>query len=116
MYCSEILDIGDKVQELIEGNMLILFCKDAPEMLYEYCIIHRNEWPYTEFKTGDTLALGNYRYEITAVGSLAVKNMNELGHVTLYFDGAGTAKLDGCIHLKGEALHIPQIGEEIVIY
>lgn len=115
-YCSEVLKIGSKVDELKAGNMLILFCQEAPEMLYEFCVIHKNEWPETSFSVGDNFALGNSIYEITAIGKLAIKYMNELGHVTLCFDGAKDPKLDGYIHLKGEEIYVPVKGEEIVIY
>jgi len=115
-YCSEVLNIGSDVEELISENLMVLFCEEAPEVLYDYCVIHKNKWPYTDFGVGDNFALGNHLYEITALGDAAVKNLNELGHVTLCFDGAVGAQMGGYIHLNGEGAYIPKIGEEIVIF
>lgn len=45
--------------------------------------------------------IGEQRYRVTAVGSVAEQNLRELGHITLCFDGQNEAKFPGTVHLAG---------------
>lgn len=50
---------------------------------------------------GLQFSLGQHRYPVTAVGSVAEDNLRELGHVTLRFDGLNEAEFPGTVHVAG---------------
>ena len=54
-------------------------------------------------------------YKITALGNIAEKNLESLGHVTIVFDGATEASLPGSIYVKGSSVPKLSIGSEILI-
>ena len=65
---------------------------------------------------GDVLAIGEHRFPITAIGALAQRNLDSLGHVTLVFDGADEPRLEGALHVRcGGELPRPQAGSTILI-
>ncbi|MFP1454057.1 PTS glucitol/sorbitol transporter subunit IIA [Escherichia coli] len=51
--------------------------------------------------SGLQFTLGQHRYPVTAVGSVAEDNLRELGHVTLRFDGLNEAEFPGTVHVAG---------------
>ncbi|MDN5332631.1 MAG: glucitol/sorbitol system component, partial [Tepidanaerobacteraceae bacterium] len=54
-------------------------------------------------------------YRITAVGEVANKNLKNIGHVCLKFDGKTEPELPGNIHLEEKTLPALKVGEEIFI-
>ena len=50
---------------------------------------------------GDTVRIGDQTWTITALGEVAEKNLANLGHVTLVFDGETEPRMPGAVHLTG---------------
>jgi len=111
---STITDIGEKAESLFNKGMVILFCENAPKELAPYCVLHRLAFMKEDTKSGDILSISGIYFKITAVGSVANKNLKELGHSTLVFDKNTSALLPGHIHLETLDF-MPSYGELIGI-
>lgn len=107
--------IGDFVSQLKEEKIIILFKENAPDELYDYCVIHNENSLKDTVESGDILIIDGEEYLITAVGKDAVENLSNLGHVTLRFDGKNKAELPGTIHVEGKKIKDINIGTEIKI-
>lgn len=114
-YKVEVTQIGEMVEQLSSHNMIILFNADAPKDLVEISVLHTVDTLREDVEVGDTMNIGNIKYKITGVGSAVNKNLKELGHCTLVFNGSNEPHLPGVINLEGE---IPKIkkGDTISIY
>ena len=89
IYQTTITRIGASAIDALSDQMLITFREGAPADLEEYC------------HPGLQFSLGQHRYPVTAVGSVAEDNLRELGHVTLRFDGLNEAEFPGTVHVAG---------------
>ena len=101
IYLTEVTEIGPEVAEFLEAGLLILFQAGAPPELAEIAVLHepiskREDPP----EPGDVLAIGTREFRITAVGSKAWKNVQDLGHAVFKFSGSREAELPGEIHLE----------------
>jgi glucitol/sorbitol PTS system EIIA component len=104
IYLTEVTEIGPEVAEFLEAGLLILFGAGAPQELAEIAVLHKpisgpREDPPA---AGDVLAVGSREFRITAVGSKAWQNIQDLGHAVFKFSGSGEAELPGEIHLEGQ--------------
>jgi len=101
IYLTEVTEIGPEVAEFLEAGLLILFQAGAPPELAEIAVLHepisKREAPP---EPGDVLAIGTREFRITAVGSKAWKNVQDLGHAVFKFSGSREAELPGEIHLE----------------
>ncbi|OOF71494.1 PTS glucitol/sorbitol transporter subunit IIA [Rodentibacter caecimuris] len=113
IYQTTFTKIGKFAREALNENMLITFKQGAPVDLEDYCFIHTHGELQGEVCIGDILQIGNEKFQITAIGSVASFNLKELGHVTLRFDGADNAEYPGTIHIKGNLL--PHISENTML-
>ena len=91
IYQTTITRIGASATDALSDQMLITFREGAPADLEEKGELH----PGLQF------TLGQHRYPVTAVGSVAEDNLRELGHVTLRFDGLNEAEFPGTVHVAG---------------
>jgi glucitol/sorbitol PTS system EIIA component len=104
IYLTEVTEIGPEVAEFLEAGLLILFQAGAPPELAEIAVLHepisgpREDPP----ETGDVLAIGTREFRITAIGSKAWQNVQDLGHAVFKFSGSQEAELPGEIHLEEE--------------
>jgi len=98
-YKTVVTFIGKNVDEMMKNNLLILFDNNAPEELKTFCILHSKSELEKEVKVHDRLLIDNQVYTITAVGDVANKNLKDLGHVVLNFNGSTNPELPGYIHL-----------------
>jgi PTS system glucitol/sorbitol-specific IIA component len=101
-YSVTITSIGQCAQEALDDDMLILFNQSATEDIADYCFVHGHDELKSEIEVGDTLVINETEYPVTAVGLVASKNLKNLGHITLRFDGSSDADTTGSVHLKGE--------------
>lgn len=103
IFDSQIAGMGKEAANFNDEKMVILFGEDfvsvVPE-LERYCTLLCNHTLSEEILPGDTLYLEETSYTITAVGEVACKNLKELGHCVLVFDGAGKAQLPGNLHVE----------------
>jgi PTS system glucitol/sorbitol-specific IIA component len=101
IYLTEVKEIGPEVAEFLEARLLILFEVGAPPELAEIAVLHepisRREAPP---EAGDVLTIGPLEFRITAVGSKAWQNIEDLGHAVFKFSGSREAELPGEIQLE----------------
>ena len=94
--------------------MMILFNNRAPCDIAEYCYIHDQGRDQGVISLESTLLLDDIAYIVTAVGAVANQNLQQLGHITIWFDGASIPELPGCIHVLGPMLPNLQVGSHII--
>ena len=99
------------------ARMLILFNENAPQELREYCVLHRGNKLEDIVEPGDIFQLGKEAYKIIYVGSQVQKNLRDLGHITLRFNGNKEGEnLEGSLYLEDKEIGDIAPGEEIAIY
>jgi len=113
-YKTTITYIGELAVEALEDNMVVLFGNNAPKDVKNYCFVHSQDKLRGSIDLNTTLLIGEKAYIVTSVGNVANKNLNELGHVTLKFDGQKIPELPGTIHLLGPGLPSIAIGDELI--
>lgn len=115
IFHTEVTAIGPEAALFKEEKMLILFGENAPEGLAEYCYNIVLSQTTQEIAEGMTLHFDARSYKITAVGKIVNKNLNELGHITIKFDGSKKANLSGTLYVEESHLPEIQIGTRISI-
>ncbi|AIR06215.1 MULTISPECIES: PTS glucitol/sorbitol transporter subunit IIA [Cedecea] len=101
IYQTTITHIGRCAREALEDNMLITFREGAPADIQDYCFIHCHGELTGKLKPGIGFELNGQHYAVTAVGDVAQQNLQELGHITLRFDGEAQAEYPGTVHVNG---------------
>ncbi len=115
LYKTKVINIGNEAEMFREEGMIILFGENAPESLSDYCYNIKVEPVAGEIEAGMELSIGSEKYSVTAVGSVVRKNLSELGHITIKFDGSREAELPGTLYVEDRALPEITIGEKISI-
>ncbi|MFC7061073.1 PTS glucitol/sorbitol transporter subunit IIA [Halobacillus seohaensis] len=115
IYKTTITELGPSVEAFLEEKILILFKGNAPAELAEYCVLHEENRLDSEIEAKDTLKIKETSYQITAVGSAVNKNLDELGHITLKFDGKDEPELPGTMSLEKKELPSVRPGDTIEI-
>ncbi|WP_026882656.1 PTS glucitol/sorbitol transporter subunit IIA [Clostridium akagii] len=115
IYNTKITKIGDMVPDFYPEKMVIMFKENAPQDLADYCILHNINQLNEEIKMGHTLKIGNVEYKITAVGDVVNKNLRDLGHICLKFDGSKKAALDGTLYLEDKEIKEVSIGDIVQV-
>ena len=100
IYKTKIVQVGVSALTFLPEKMLIFFNKRAQEDLAEYSVLIDDGEGRCNVVAGDYLILGSTKYCITAVGDVAVKNFDILGHAVVKFDGNRNADLPGSIHVE----------------
>ncbi|PCE67169.1 PTS glucitol/sorbitol transporter subunit IIA [Salinivibrio sp. YCSC6] len=116
LYQVRIESLGEFASDALEENMMILFSNIAPEEVKDYCFIHCHDQLKGEIKPGNTLKISDCSFSITAVGDVVNKNLSELGHITIRFDGEHSAEFPGCVHVEGNRPDNIVCGDEITFY
>lgn len=101
MFKSKVVEIGELVKDFEEEKLLVLFGTQAPPELKDISVIHEpvsND--VTSLQEGTTLSLGNIEYTIQKVGSEALTNLEDLGHLSIYFSDDDKDILPGAILVK----------------
>jgi glucitol/sorbitol PTS system EIIA component len=114
MTKSVVKEIGVLVPAFKEDRIVILFGPQAPAELRELAVIHEFEHLTEEsLKVGGTIQFDEESFTITALGSLANKNFNELGHISIYFQEPLEEVLPGSVFASPHKF--PIINEGTVI-
>jgi PTS system glucitol/sorbitol-specific IIA component len=79
--------IGEMVPDFAKENMLILFDETVPKELHDIAILHTSRKHFGDIVLGDILIIAGTSYRIGFVGGVANKTIQEMGHVTLKFNG-----------------------------
>ncbi|AUJ23598.1 PTS glucitol/sorbitol transporter subunit IIA [Virgibacillus dokdonensis] len=115
-YKTSVDRVGDYATTFLEEKMLILFGKDAPAELEEYCVSIVMNDVQGSIKVGDILQLKDREYRITAIGDAVENNLATLGHITLKFDSSALPELPGTLYLEDQPISQLDTGDEIKIY
>lgn len=115
VYSTTITAIGEFAPAFYEEKLMILFKENAPEELAEYCVLHNENKVTNIVKEDDVLVIAGEKYSILYVGDEVQKNLEELGHISLRFDGKKEG-LGGSLYLENKALPTIKIGDVISIY
>lgn len=111
IFETKVVAIGPEALGMIEGaNMLILFGEGAPEDLAEFCFTIDNKDLKDRIHVGGRLLIDQQEFPITAVGDVVEKNLRNLGHISIHFDGSTEGSLPGTLHVQAEKLPILQEG------
>jgi len=103
IFETNVVSVGSQAESFLsDSNLIVLFGYNAPESLADYCYIIKVENVIEPITTGMQLVIGDTPYPITAVGDLVTKNLSDLGHITINFDGSTTADLPGTLCVKKE--------------
>ena len=102
-YRSTIVDIGPEAVEMAAAGVIILFGEPLPEALAEVSVVHRPTQTLEghAIGAGDTIVIGGGELEVTSVGDIATKNLDELGHVVLYVNQPDQKRLPGAVNARG---------------
>ena len=104
LFSANVMKAGGKVEEGLASNMLITFNEDAPEDYLDYVLTINNIiYDSTELQKNAVyiLQINNQYWDVTCWGDATWKNLCELGHMTVIFDGAETPVAYGSLHVKG---------------
>jgi PTS system glucitol/sorbitol-specific IIA component len=96
--------------------LFVTFGSDAPEALREFCFIVEVTKTSAPLAPGQMFTVDGQAYPITAVGDVARRNLDALGHITVNIDGGDEPKMAGAIHIRCDtpALEI-EVGSVITI-
>ncbi|EBF5115734.1 PTS sorbitol transporter subunit IIA [Listeria monocytogenes] len=114
MTISKIMEIGPLVPAFEEEKIVILFGPTATNELREISVIHEfQDVPNNALTKGKTLLIGEQEYTIEEVGSDANKNLEELGHISVYFRSGQNEVLPGAVVVSPEVFPTMTIGDSI---
>ena len=113
-YRTTVVDVGPEAGDMAAAGVVILFGEPLPEALAEMSIVHRPSQTLGghAISVGDVISVGGAELQITAVGDLAAKNLEELGHIVLYVDQPNQKLLPGAVLATGG---LPPIERDAVI-
>lgn len=116
IYSNTVRAVGPEASSFLSEKMLVTFGDQAPEGLRDFCYTLPAATCTGTIKVGDALRIDGEAFPITAIGEVAQRNLDSLGHLTLVFDGASEPRLDGALHIvtNGE-LPSPKPGSTIEI-
>ncbi|AWN19675.1 PTS glucitol/sorbitol transporter subunit IIA [Streptococcus sobrinus] len=101
IFETKVLVVGPEAQEMIDGaDMMILFGEGAPQDLAEYCFMIDNKDLTGPIQVGGHLVVDGQAFPITSVGDVVEKNLINLGHITISFDGDSEGSLPGTLHVS----------------
>ncbi len=112
IYKNKVKKIGTLANSFLENKMIILFGKEAPQDLKDFCYVIDMVNIEDKIKAGQKLYIDNKIFEITSVGDIVQHNLETLGHITLRFDGSAIPKLPGTLHLENK--EVPDISVNTV--
>jgi PTS system glucitol/sorbitol-specific IIA component len=114
-YRSTVVDVGPEARDMVAAGVVILFGEPLPDALAEVSVVHRPSQTLDghAIGVGDTVVIGGQELTIAAVGDIATKNLDELGHVVLYLNTAAERQpVPGAVFATGE-LSVVEPGHEI---
>ena len=113
-YRTTVVSVGPEAGEMLAAGVVILYAEPLPDALADVSVVHRPEHkaPDLAIGVGDVVSIAGHELTLTAVGDIATKNLDELGHVVLYVNQPDQKLLPGAVHATGD-LPDPQPGHVI---
>lgn len=102
IYRTTVHDAGPMAEAFIAEGMFVTFGTNAPEALREFCYIVEVNPTTAEVTPGQRFTVDGRSFPITAVGDVAQRNLESLGHITVNIDGDTEPKMAGAIHIRCE--------------
>lgn len=100
IYRTTVNDAGPMAEAFVSEGMFVTFGANAPDALREFCyIVDINEMT-AALATGQQFTVDGRAFPITAVGEVAQRNLEALGHITVNIDGDSEPKMAGAIHIR----------------
>lgn len=115
IFHTEVIELGEQVEAFFEEGMFVLFGENVPDTLKDFCYFIDSKDVDGTMKAGDHLIIDGNSYEITSVGEIAQKNLENLGHLTVVFNGAKEAGLPGSICVEAKPMPKLIMGSKISI-
>lgn len=115
IFHTEVIEFGEQVEAFFEEGMFVLFGENVPDTLKDFCYFIDSKDVDGTMKAGDRLIIDGNSYEITSVGEIAQKNLENLGHLTVVFNGAKEAGLPGSICVEAKPMPKLIMGSKISI-
>lgn len=114
-YTTKVIEVGPDAPAFLDEKMAITFSGEAPESLRSYCFLIEDAELTAPLTVGMPVRIADQTWTITAIGDVAEKNLGNLGHVTLVFDGEAEPRMPGAVHLGGvDATPALAFGSEVV--
>jgi PTS system glucitol/sorbitol-specific IIA component len=115
IYQTVINKIGSEAEMFKEEKMMILFGEDAPADLADYCYGIEKTSLSEEIEVGHQVVIDGQAFKISAVGNVVNTNLQELGHITIKFDGTTSPELAGTLYVEDKPIPTIKNGTEITI-
>lgn len=115
-YQVTITGIGELAEDMMAGNIMILFDDNAPAELQEISVVHTISELLEPVQINDTFVIAEKKFEVIAVGDEANRTFKDLGHCTLKFCEEPNLELPGQIVLKGGQPPDVKIGDMISVF
>jgi len=112
-FSGKVISVGPLVEEFINEGILVFFGSNAPSELVEFSIIHDCKEFLQPVEPGDEIQIDDSSFEILAVGPVANKNLENLGHFIIKFNGEYKIRLPGDINVEKKP--VPKINEGSII-
>ena len=117
IYSTTVTELGSLVEDFRAEKMVILFNENAPAELRDYCVLHGDGALTDTVAVGDTLRYAGADFKIVFVGSEVQKNLRDLGHITIRFNGnADGESLEGSLYVEDADVPAIAIGDTVEIY
>ena len=116
-YSTKVVGVGGQVANFLSaGKMLVMFDDSMvlPE-LRDISVLHSGNQIQDIIKAGDICKIVDTEFKIIKVGNDVQKNLINLGHVVIKFDGGTGELLEGSIHVEDKPIPKIQVGDEIAI-
>lgn len=81
----------------------------------DFSVLHKPTINEANIEAGDVLWLGTASYRILAVGEVANRNLESLGHLVIKFNGREEPELPGDVCVEQKLLVPLEVGDEIRI-
>lgn len=104
IYSTTIKAWGPSATEFAVEKMVVTFADNVPEALADFVYYVIQNPVLGELAVGQRLSIGEDTWEVTAVGDVARKNLNDLGHLTLVFDGGKEPLMPGAVHVSAGSM------------
>lgn len=118
IYSTKVVELGGQVADFIAAAKMIIMFEESmalPE-LRDACVIHTGNKLDDTIKPGDIYKIGDAEFKIIKVGSEVQKNLMNLGHITVKFDGGKGELLEGSLHVEEKPIPEIKPGDELAIY
>ncbi len=110
-----VISIGPYVSEFLDHNILVLFGQSAPDELAEFAVIHDGGTFQGSLVIGDSICVGSECATVLAIGPVANKNLELLGHLVVKFSGETEPEMPGDVCVEKVPIPSIEVGTIITI-